>query len=124
MRGNARVLGLLAAGWLLAACAQSQTEPWHGDEDLPATKAELYRQIGVPDAIRVQGADRWLRYDSEQAKGMTLGARYYGLGFVMGRGQSYGDRLWVRIDPEDRVTAVAPALNSDQLEYRLWPFGD
>ena len=61
----------------------------------------------MPDAIRVQGADRWLRYNSEQAKGMTLGARYYGLGLVMGRGQSYGDRLWVRIDPEDRVTAVA-----------------
>ena len=124
MKGTSRVLGLLAAAWLLSACAQSQTEQWHGDETLPATKAELYRQIGVPDAIRVQGEDRWLRYDSEQAKGMTLGARYYGLGLVMGRGQSYGDRLWIRIDPDDRVTAVEPALNSDELEYRLWPFGD
>ena len=124
MRERARVLGLLATAWLLAACAQSETEQWHGDQDLPPTKAELYRQIGVPDAIRVEGDDRWLRYDSEQAKGMTLGARYYGLGLVMGRGQSYGDRLWIRIDPDDRVTAVQPAMNSDELEYRLWPFGD
>jgi hypothetical protein len=124
MKGTARVLGLLAAAWLLSACAQSQTEQWHGDRTLPATKAELYRQIGVPAAIRVQGKDRWLRYDSKQAKGMTLGARYYGLGLVMERRQSYGDRLWIRIDPDDRVTAVAPELNSDELEYRLWPFGD
>ena len=124
MKGTAPVLGLLAAAWLLSACAQSETEQWHGDQTLPATKAELYRQIGVPDAIRVQGEDRWLRYNSKQAKGMTLGARYYGLGLVMGRRQSYGDRLWIRIDPDDRVTAVEPALNSDELEYRLWPFGD
>jgi hypothetical protein len=116
--------GLLAAAWLLTACSQSQTAQWYGDQALPATKAELYRQIGVPDAIRVQGTDRWLRYDSQKAKGMTLGARYYGLGLLIGRGQSQADRVWIRLDPEDRVTAVEPALNSDQLEYRLWPFGD
>ena len=51
MKGTARVLGLLAAAWLLSACAQSQTEQWHGDRTWPATKGELYRQIGVPAAV-------------------------------------------------------------------------
>ena len=124
MTRRAAAVGLLAAAWLLTACSQSQTSQWYGDETLPATKAELYRQIGVPDAIRVQGTDRWLRYDSEKAKGMTLGARYYGLGLLIGRGQSQADRVWFRIDPEDRITGVEPQRNSDQLEYRLWPFGD
>jgi hypothetical protein len=124
MRYTVRVIGLLAAAWLLTACAQSETQRWYGDEDLPRTKAELYRQIGVPDAIRVQGDDRWLRYDSQKAKGMALGARYYGLGLLIGRGQSQADRLWIRLDPDDRVTALEPALNSDDLRYRLWPFGE
>jgi hypothetical protein len=125
MRATAGVIATaLAAAWLLTACAQSQTGRWHGDQELPQTKAELYRQIGVPDAIRVQGSDRWLRYDFKEAKGMTLGARYYGLGLVMGRDHSYADRLWVRLDSNDRVIAVEPAVNSDRLEYRLWPFGD
>ena len=124
MRYTAHVMSLLATAWLMTACAQSETQRWHGDGDLPQTKAELYRQIGVPDAIRVQGDDRWLRYDSQKAKGMTLGARYYALGLLIGRGQSQADRLWIRLDPDDRVTAIDPEPNSDNLRYRLWPFGD
>lgn len=115
---------IIATALLLTACAQGQTERWLGDDAIPETKAELYRQFGVPDGIRVQGDDRWLRYDFNKAAGMRLGARYYGFGLVMGRSQSYGDRLWVRVDSNDRVTAVDPAVNSDKLEYRLWPFGD
>lgn len=118
------IAAALAAASLLSACAQSQNGQWFGDQELPQTKADLYRQIGVPDAIRVQGNERFLRYDSRKAKGMTFGARYYGLGLVMSRGSSASDRLWVRLDQNDRVTAVEPGLNSDQLRYRLWPFGD
>jgi hypothetical protein len=114
----------LAAVSVLSGCAQSQNGQWYGEQEPPQTKADLYRQIGVPDAIRVQGQDRLLRYDSRKAKGMTLGARYYGLGLVMRRGRSAADRLWVRLDQNDRIAAVEPGLNSDQLEYRLWPFGD
>ena len=123
MKRSTLTIGLLAA-WLLAACAQSQTERWPGDHVLPQTRAELYQQYGVPDAIRVQGEDRWLRYDHVEAKGMTLGARYYALGFIIGRSQSYGDHLLVRVNPDDRITAVQPDVNSDQLRYRPWPFGD
>jgi hypothetical protein len=54
---------------------------------------------------------------------MTLGARYYGLGLVVSRYRTQADRLWVRVAPDDRITAVEPAVNSDKLSYRLWPFG-
>lgn len=118
------IAAVLATVPLLGACAQSQNGQWYGEREMPQTKADLYRQIGVPDAIRVQGEDRLLRYDSRKAKGMTLGARYYGLGLVMSRAQAADDRLWVRLDQNDRVTSVEPAVNSDKLEYRLWPFGD
>lgn len=114
----------LATVSFLGACAQSQHGQWHGEQETPKTKADLYRQIGVPDAIRVEGQDRLLRYDSRKAKGMTLGARYYSLGLVMSRAGSAADRLWVRLDQNDRVASFEPARNSDRLEYRLWPFGD
>jgi hypothetical protein len=117
-------IGALAAGLLLAGCQQGQTSSWIYKEPFPTTRAELYQKYGIPDAIRVEGADRWLRYDSAEAKGMTLGARYYGVGLVMGRSQSQGDRVWVRVDPDGRITAVEPNKNSDNLHYRLWPFGD
>jgi hypothetical protein len=32
--------------------------------------------------------------------------------------------LWVRLAPDDRVTAVEPVGHSDDLRYRLRPFGD
>lgn len=117
-------IGALAAGLLLAGCQQSQTSSWIGDDSLPSTRAELYQQYGIPDAIRVEGNDRWLRYDSSEAKGMRLGARYYGVGLLIGRSRSQGDRVWVRVDQDDRITAVEPEKNSDDLHYRLWPFGD
>ena len=125
MRRAALTTALLAAAWLLAACSQGQDQVWFGDEEpFPTTKADLYRQHGVPDAIRVKGEDRWLRYDHAESKGMTLGARYFALGLVIGRRQSQADRLWVRLAPDDRITAVERAVNSGDLEYRLWPFGD
>lgn len=114
----------LLAGLVLVACAQSQNHGWIEPDTVPATRAELYSRYGVPDAIRVEGDDRWLRYDHAEAKGMTFGARYYGLGLVIGRSQSQADRLWVRVDPEDRITAVEPVVYSDDLRYRLWPFGE
>jgi hypothetical protein len=117
-------IGTLAAGLLLAACAQGETSSWIYQEPFPTTRAELYRQYGIPDAIRVEGDDRWLRYDSARAKGMTLGARYYLIGLVFGRSQSQGDRVWVQVASDDRITAVEPDRNSDDPHYRLWPFGD
>jgi len=124
MTGTAVTTGVLAAALLLAACSQGQNGDWRYQEDFPKTRAELYRQYGVPDAIRVQGEERLLRYDHAEDKGMTLGARYYALGLVIGRSQSQADRLWVRVDADDRITSVEPAVNSDKLRYRLWPFGD
>jgi len=55
---------------------------------------------------------------------MTFGARYDALGLVIGRAQSQVDRLWVRVDADDRVTAVEPVVHSDDPRYRLWPFGE
>ena len=72
----------------------------------------------------MEGDNRWLRYDRAKAKGMTLGARYYGLGLALSRSQSQADRLWIRVAPDERITAVQPAVASDTLGYRLWPFGD
>lgn len=116
--------GMIAAAVLLAACSQSENESWFYKQPFPSTRAELYRQYGVPDAIRVEGDSRWLRYDHAKAKGMTLGARYWGIGFILGRSQSQADRLWVQVAADDRITAVEPAVNSDDLRYRLWPFGN
>lgn len=121
---RAAVAASLVAALVLGACAQRQTEAWLPPDDVPATRAELYDRFGVPDAVRVDGEDRWLRYDHAEAKGMTFGARYYALGLVIGRSQSQADRLWVRVAPDDRITAVEPVVYSDDLRYRLWPFGD
>jgi hypothetical protein len=114
----------LVAGLLLGGCTQSQNQVWIPPDEVPGTRAELYRQYGVPDAIRVDGEDRWLRYDHAEAKGMKLGARYYGLGLVVGRSHAQADRLWIKVAPDDRITAVEPIVYSDDLAYRLWPFGD
>ncbi len=125
MRRAAFVTGLVAASLLLVACSQTENQPWfYQKEGFPETRAELYRQYGVPDAIRVEGTDRWLRYDHAESKGMALGARYYGLGLRIARSQSQADRLWVRVAQDDRITEVEPAVNTDDLRYRLWPFGD
>lgn len=124
MKSAAKTTAALALGLLLAACAQGETQSWFYKEPFPTTRAELYQQHGIPDAIRIEGDSRWLRYDRTKSKGMTLGARYYLLGLVFGRSQSQGDRLWVKVDSNDQITAVEPAVNSDDLRYRLWPFGD
>lgn len=124
MRRATVTVATIAAALSLAACSQRETENWFYKEPFPATRAELYRQYGVPDAIQVEGDTRWLRYDHAKAKGMTLGARYWGLGAILGRSQSQADRLWVRVASDDQITAVEPAVNSDDLRYRLWPFGD
>jgi hypothetical protein len=116
--------GMLVLAALLSACSQTREQSSFDQGQLPSTRAELYRQYGVPDAIRIEGEDRWLRYDHAAGKGMTLGARYWGLGLVIGRSQSQADRLWVRVAPDDRITAVEPMVASDELHYRLWPFGD
>jgi hypothetical protein len=124
MRRVALLVGALGAGFLLGGCAQSQQQSWMYREPFPENRAELYRQYGPPDAIRVEVEDRWLRYDHSERKGMTLGARYYLLGLVIGRSQSAADRLWVKVAPDERITEVDPAVNTDQLHYRFWPFGD
>jgi hypothetical protein len=114
---------VLGAAFLLGACQQGQEQRWIDPQPFPETRADLYRQYGPPNAIRREGDIRWLRYDHRAGKGMTFGARYYGLGLVMSRYQTQVDRLWVRVAPDDRITAVEPAVNTDELRYRLWPFG-
>lgn len=118
----ARAIGLSAV-LVLASCAQGQDQRWIDEQPFPETRADLYRQFGTPDAIRREGDSRWLRYDHGEGKGMTLGARYYGLGLILSRYQTQDDRVWVRVDAGDRITAVETAVNSDKLRYRLWPFG-
>jgi hypothetical protein len=114
----------LGAALFLGACQQGQEQEWIDQQQFPATRADLYRQYGPPDAIRREGDVRWLRYDHGEGKGMAFGARYYGLGLVMSRYQTQADRLWVRVGPDEQITAVEPAVNTDDLRYRLWPFGD
>jgi hypothetical protein len=113
----------VGAALLLGACQQGQQQAWIDKQPFPETQAELYRQFGTPDAIRREGDVRWLRYDYGEGKGMALGARYYGLGLILSRYETQADRLWVRVDSNDRITAVEPAVNTDELRYRLWPFG-
>jgi hypothetical protein len=122
MTRTARAI-ILGAALLLGACQQGQQERWVDAEPFPETRADLYRQYGPPDAIRREGDIRWLRYDHGEGKGMTLGARYYGLGLVMSRYHAQADRLWVEVAPDDRITAVEPEVGTDRLRYRLWPFG-
>jgi hypothetical protein len=113
----------LGGALLLGACQQGQQQAWIDQQPFPETQADLYRQFGTPDAIRRQGDVRWLRYDYSEDDGMTFGARYYGLGLVLSRYGTQADRLWVRVDSDNRITAVEPAVNTDKLRYRLWPFG-
>jgi hypothetical protein len=54
---------------------------------------------------------------------MTFGARYYGLGLVLSGYHTQADRLWVRVAPDERITAVEPDVGTDKLRYRLWPLG-
>lgn len=107
----------------LAGCQQGQEQRWIEPDSVPETRADLYRQYGPPDSIWREGDSRWLGYNYEEGKGMKLGARYYGLGLVFSRYQTQADRLWIKVGPDDRITDVEPAVNSDKLRYRLWPFG-
>jgi hypothetical protein len=113
----------LGAALFLGACQQGQNQAWIDPQPFPETQADLYRQFGTPDAIRREGDVRWLRYDYGEGEGMTLGFRYYGLGLILSRYETQADRLWVRVDSDNRITAVEPAVNTDKLRYRLWPFG-
>ena len=115
---------LLGAILLCAACQTTQSQSWAEDGEAPATRAELYQRFGPPAAIRVHGPNRWLRYDYAERKGMTLGARMYGLGLVLGRGQRVQDIVWYGVDPGDRIIGVVPGQRTAELDYQLWPFGD
>ena len=114
---------LLAFG--ASGCTTMHTGIWAYGEPLPETKVELFDQFGLPDAIRsMQGSpDRWLRYDYSRTKGMTLGARYQGLGLLFIRQRRAIDNLWVRVGPDGRVLDWNPGRSSPDLRYRLWPFG-
>jgi hypothetical protein len=114
----------LGAALLASACQQGQQQTWIDEQPFPETQADLYRQFGTPDAIRREGDVRWLRYDYSEGEGMTFGARYYGLGLVLSRYGTQADRLWVRVDQDNRITGVETSVNTDGLRYRLWPFGD
>ena len=52
--------------------------------------------------------DRWLRYDYSRSKGLTLGARYQGLGLLLSRQRRALDNLWVRVGPDGRVLEWDP----------------
>jgi hypothetical protein len=120
-----RITALLLA-LAVTGCTTMHTGIWsYGEEPLPATKVELFDQFGLPDAIRsVPGSpDHWLRYDYSRSKGMTLGARYQGLGLLLSRQRRAVDNVWVRVDPDGRVLEWDPGRSSPDLRYRLWPFG-
>jgi hypothetical protein len=123
MRRTVRAVGL-GAVLALAACAQGQDQSWIDEEPFPQTQAELYQKYGTPDVIRRDGDVRRLRYDYGEGKGMTLGARYYGLGLILSRYHSQADRVWVLVDQDNRITGVETSVNTDDLRYQLWPFGD
>lgn len=61
MSRAAFAVGTLVAGLLLAACSQTEDPSWFYKEPFPANRADLYRQYGPPDTIRVEGDNRWLR---------------------------------------------------------------
>ena len=110
----------------ISGCTTMHTGIWAYREPLPTTKAELFDQFGLPDAIRsVPGSsDRWLRYDYSRTKGMTLGARYQALGLILERRHRSVDNVWVRIGPDGGVLEWLPGRSTPELRYRLWPFGD
>lgn len=118
---------VLAASAALVSCQTMRSQTWIGDEPKPATRDELYRLYGPPDAIRREAGSDWLRYDSSVAKGMTFGVRATpqlgGVGLVLSRTQGQGDRVWVEVAPDDRILTFLPLKGSSGLRYRLWPFG-
>jgi hypothetical protein len=118
---------VVSLSFLASGCLTSHTDTWIGDVPVPATRDELYRLYGPPDAIRRDEGRMWLRYDSSVAKGMTLGARAgpnrVGVGLVFSRTRSVADRVWVEVAPDGRILKVDPLRASDRPRYRPWPFG-
>jgi hypothetical protein len=117
--GLAALLALVTS-----ACTTWHDDLWIDEEPMPETRAELYERFGPPDAIRRERGQRFLRYDYAEWKGLTLGARWQGIGILLSRRHKGGDTVWVEVDAEDRVQSVTPWRNSTNLSYRLWPFSD
>ena len=120
-------LALAVLALPLAGCATHVNDTWIGDGRAPATRSELYRLHGPPDAIRREGTSTWLRYDYSEDKGMTLGVRatpnQLGAGLLLSRISRVGDRVWVEVAPDGRVLSFETLRGTPQLRYRLWPFG-
>lgn len=123
MRSSLRLAAALSIAALSTGCMTAREGTWIYSEDLPETRGELYSRFGPPAAIRREGEDRWLRYDSAVVKGMTFGLRYLALGAIVGRSHRALSRVWIEVGPNDRILTVAPDA-SPQPPYRLWPFGD
>lgn len=112
---------------LLTACLSVQVGSWVGDSPKPKTQDDLYEMYGLPDAIRTTRADEgahWLRYDSNEAKGMKFGVGPFGASFYVARQHAAGDTVWFRVAEDGRITEVEAGQNTDSLENRLWPFSD
>ena len=123
---------MLLVGMFLAlapsGCATHVNDTWIGDEGSPATRSELYRRYGPPDAIRTTETDRvFLRYDYSEDRGMTLGARstpnHLGAGIVLSRISRASDRVWVEVASDGHVLGFETLRATPKLRYRLWPFG-
>jgi len=111
-----------------AGCATHVNGTWIGDEGSPATRRELYRRYGPPDAIRRTDTDRtFLRYDYSEDRGVTFGVRSQpsrlGAGIVLSRIARAGDRVWVEVADDGRVVHFETLRATPKLRYRLWPFG-
>lgn len=127
MRRDVLLLAMFLA-LATSGCATHVNGTWIGDEGSPATRSELYRRHGPPDAIRRTDTDRlFLRYDYSEDRGITLGARstptHLGAGIVLSRISRAGDRVWVEVASDGRVVGFETLRATPKLRYRLWPFG-
>jgi hypothetical protein len=109
---------------LLPACTTARTGPSFREVPRASTGTALIEQLGAPSAVRRDGDGKLLRWDAKATKGMTLGLGYYVARLIFSKHRVAQDRVYARVDADDRVRELRVLRGSDELRYALWPFTD
>ncbi|MCA9771740.1 MAG: hypothetical protein KC466_04980 [Myxococcales bacterium] len=118
----ALVLCLAAAGCVTSRAGIPPSRV--GLEAGRTTKAEVYRRLGLPEAVEFRGDAEVLQYGARRSRGTAFGLTGYGVQLMVRNVNQATDRLEVFVGPDGVVRDVRSYPGTQALRGLLWPFGD